>query len=135
MLRALFLIVAIAATAACGGRTQGTNASDGGEEDDGAPKDASSDVADGAVEDDAGCIDGALPPHLGAPFTCGMETCWSLSEYCSFATGGQRFDHGTCAPLPCSCGAIPTCACIPLMGYCTCATDDAGAMQRTCAAP
>jgi len=83
---------------------------------------------------DAGCIDGALPPQLGTPFKGGTQTCWSKSEYCAY-TNGPRFDHGVCAPLPCSCGARPTCGCVPRLGYCTCATDGVGAIQRACVVP
>jgi hypothetical protein len=93
---------------------------------------------------DAGCIEGGLPPAMGTAFTCGLDTCFSQSQYCMWGVGGivpemrngvtprrgaQLFAEGTCMPLPCSCGAFPTCACIqalPLVAPCQCMEAEGG---------
>ena len=152
-LAALVLVLA-----ACGGTTKAIHG-DGGD-DDGAP-DATSDTGDdgcvlcpidatplpdgpltcdAGLFFDAGCVDGILPARLGAPFSCGTETCWSGSQYCWYPMGGMaqpHYDKGVCRAFPCVCGAEPTCGCTATacQPACTCSVDDAGAMLVACSFP
>jgi hypothetical protein len=97
---------------------------------------------------DAGCVDGGLPPGMGSPFACGMSTCFSQSEYCEWSIGGLQqatrephvgyFGFGQCMPLPCSCGAVPTCDCLEaqlLPGPICFCTAEGGALGVQCNLP
>lgn len=112
--------------------------------------DAASESGPGFVFIDAGCADGALAPQMGGPFLCGSEECFSGSQYCLRVAGGVQLAPGdpppsgmpdggfadcagcTCAPLPCSCGAAPACACLNahVLGFgngdISCSAGDAG---------
>jgi hypothetical protein len=94
---------------------------------------------------DAGCVDGGLPPGMGFPFACGTSTCFSQSEYCTWSIGGLQqarpdpkvgfFSFGQCMPLPCSCGAAPTCDCVQMMGLPCFCMDEGGALGVQCDLP
>ncbi len=79
-----------------------------------------------------GCVNGALPPGLGVHFSCGDASCWSGSEYCAMELAG---DAGVCAPLPCRCGAQPTCGCLFDCPFQSCVQEDAGAIYQRCSCP
>lgn len=81
---------------------------------------------------DAGCVEGGLPPGLGARFSCGDASCWSGSEYCSLDVLG---DGGVCAPLPCRCGAAPACGCLFACPFESCVQQDAGGLYQRCSCP
>ena len=102
---------------------------------------------------DAECVGDALTPGMGATFGCGTDMCFSKSQYCRLTPSGgvplimariQPLDDAAvgstcpggatcpCQPLPCECGASPTCECLHPMPVApsgignTCLTDDAG---------
>ena len=138
-------LVALALLAACGGATAaqdaGTDAVPGG--------DAGQPIADATVDEDAsqtfpdvnlpeappfvdaGCVDGSIPPGLGSPFACGDASCWSGSEYC---VNGFIGNGPVCEPLPCRCGALPTCSCLPGCPFESCVAE-AGAIYQQCSCP
>jgi hypothetical protein len=143
---------------ACGGiqSTAGgtTNASEGGADAPGSrgpdgsafdAADAGTDAADAFdapsaydapfVYEDAACVDGSLAPEAGVQFPCGSTTCWSGSEFCAFVGGGAIMPTQGCNPVPCSCGANPTCACLHLPPVCTECTENAGAITANCQLP
>jgi hypothetical protein len=79
--------------------------------------DSSPDVADAAP-----CLDDAAP-ESGEPFSCNFgpgapRTCWSGLQFCSasynFGWSAGWPPKPGCYPLPCGCGAEPSCACLGL---------------------
>jgi hypothetical protein len=87
------------------------------------------------VYEDAACVDGSLVPEAGVQFPCGSTMCWSGSEFCAFVGGGRITPTQGCNPIPCSCGAAPTCACLNLPLVCTQCTENAGAITAACQLP
>jgi hypothetical protein len=70
---------------------------------------------------DAACAGDALVGEAGAPFACGMTTCWSGASYCAEFSGGRILPEMGCHALPCDCVPATGCACVePLPDFCTC---------------
>ena len=68
---------------------------------------------------------------LGVPFACGDASCWSGSQFCGCGFTGFG---PACVPMPCRCGALPTCSCLFGCPFEFC-VEDAGALYQSCSCP
>lgn len=93
---------------------------------------------DGQVHDDQCAANGAgvdvsanggckAPP---GQFGCASFFCALGSQYCE-ELGGQGLTSYSCKPLPASCGAAPSCACLSLP-MCVCTPTSDGGFQLAC---
>lgn len=70
-----------------------------------------------------GCSGTSCVSQTAGPFACGPRTC-AGSEYCEVQPGGVGSSDGgsdtsyACIPIPSSCAATPTCACIEASDPC-----------------
>jgi hypothetical protein len=103
------------------GTTDGANNNDAGNGSDSGNKSDSGNTDAGNGNDSGNGND------AGALFPCGPMTCDSASQYCHLQeVGPQPADGGfngsaTCPTYPGSCGATPSCGCIPVLTMCSCA--------------
>jgi hypothetical protein len=79
---------------------------------------------------------GCTPPP--GTFACGPRFCTHGTQYCEGVVGGAASNAGSyaCNPLPASCGATPTCACLTgtaACGNCTVSAD--GDLNTRCLVP
>ena len=78
----------------------------------------------------------SCPPPQGR-FPCGWRFCTSGATYCSEVVGGAAGNPGLhrCDPIPASCGATVTCACLSVPSGCQCSQNAGGDFTVTCFAP
>lgn len=64
-------------------------------------------------------------------FACGPRFCDLGTSYCARTHNEGGSDLFVCAPLPASCGAVPSCACFAGVA-CACTGDDASGIELYC---
>jgi hypothetical protein len=112
--------------------------------DGGSASDASRDASEESSLDAA--PDAALEAEAGPPLACGMAVCDASTQYCLHYVpeGGLEPDAGDtldkCTPIPASCMATPTCACIQPLAPCGsafagCVESPGSAIDVTCSHP
>jgi len=119
----------LSAVAACGGVAGSTDEPPAGSGDGGPALDTgSSPGQDSAPEDSGTAGDSGAGDAADAgsrTFPCGSTSCAMATQYCQVPSGGPAGQVARCEPIPPSCGASPTCACVKPSPGASC-VDDGG---------